>query len=103
MANLTIPNLYLLAKDHKELEPNGDPKTRPVCTASETMNIELSEWVTDVVEAALATGFQTEVISTEEKMKKIDDVKSKWRTEETNVTEDNVSIVSLDAVSLYPS
>ena len=43
VANLTIPLLYLLLKDHKPEDKDGLPKTRPVCGASTTLNQEMSE------------------------------------------------------------
>ena len=43
-----------MAKDHKAPEANGDSKTRLVCTIKETMNMEMSEWVTTIVGAAVA-------------------------------------------------
>ena len=61
-----IPNLYIFPKDHKEVGADGQPKTRPVCGASETMNQELSEWVSELVEAALKGMDSKEMISTEE-------------------------------------
>ena len=62
MANLAIPHVYLMAKDHKEVGPDGEPKTRPVCTASQTMNMEMSEWVTGILDAVLETEEDHEVI-----------------------------------------
>ena len=72
MANLAITNLYLLAKDHKDVKANGDPRTHPVCTASDTINIELSELIVQIIEAAIAAGPQAEVLSTEELLAQID-------------------------------
>ena len=43
VANLTIPQLYLLLKDHKKVGEDGLPKSRPVCGASCTINQEMSE------------------------------------------------------------
>ena len=61
-----IPNLYIFPKDHKPVKADGQPKTRPVCGASETINQELSEWVSSLTEAALQGTELKEMISTEE-------------------------------------
>ena len=44
-----IPNLYIFPKDHRPVKADGQPKTRPVCGASETINQELSEWVSSLI------------------------------------------------------
>ena len=49
----TIPKVSLLAKDHKE-EKDGVAATRPVCGAHRTANGELSEWLADICDGALA-------------------------------------------------
>ena len=41
----SIPNLSIMPKDHKELDPiTGEPATRPVCGASVSPNGELSHF-----------------------------------------------------------
>ena len=40
--------LSLLLKDHKLIGEGEDPKTRPVCGASCSMNGEMSEWVVSI-------------------------------------------------------
>ena len=47
-ANLVLPLLYMMAKDHKETREGELPKCRPVCGASSTMNQEMSEWVSTI-------------------------------------------------------
>ena len=70
----TIPVLSLLLKNHKCLEDNGDPKSRPVCGASNSMNGELSHWLSDVLEAVMASEDTDEVISSEELLAYVDEL-----------------------------
>ena len=44
-----IPNLYIFPKDHKDIQEDGNPKTRQVCGASSTINQELSEWISELL------------------------------------------------------
>ena len=46
-----IPILSLLIKDHKECKDGDDPKTRPVCHCSRSVNGELSESLAYIIEA----------------------------------------------------
>ena len=63
----TIPWSSLLAKDHKPLEDNGDPKTRIVYGAIKSPNGEMSEHLSEVIEGAIAAqGTSCEAISTED-------------------------------------
>ena len=78
---MVMPQVYLLDKDHMNPAAEGLSKTRPVCTASDTMNQELSEWVTSFVDAALDKSDNYEVISTEEMLAKIYAVNAKWEEE----------------------
>ena len=50
-----IPNVILLAKDHMKHETNDDPKTTPVCYCSRSLNQEISEYISDMPEAAMNT------------------------------------------------
>ena len=59
--------------------------------------------VTDIVEAALATEFQGEVISTEELLAQVDILNENWKSEGFNVSEDTVTVSSLYTEALYPS
>ena len=102
-ATLVMPQVYLLDKDHKDPDAEGLSKTRPVCTASETMNQELSEWVTSFVDAALDQSDNYEVISTEEMLAKVDAVNAKWEEEGKQYQEDDITVLSLDEEALYPS
>ena len=73
-----LPLLHLLVKDHKEVGEGQNPKTRPVCGAATGINGELSEWIADIVEAALQGVDNKEVISTEEMLAHVDRVNKEW-------------------------
>ena len=49
----SIPVNTFTPKDHKPCGPDGLPKTRPLCGAHRTMNGEISEWLADILEAAI--------------------------------------------------
>ena len=51
-----------------------------MCRASETINQELSEWVSALVEVALQGRDLKEVISTEEMLAHIDRLNKAWET-----------------------
>ena len=55
VCNLVIPQMYMLAKDHKSIGEDGLPKCRPVCGATNSLNQEMSEWVSVILEAAIQT------------------------------------------------
>ena len=76
-----------MAKDHKEVGPDGEPKTCPVCTALQTMNMEMSEWVTGILDAVLETKEEHEVISTEEMLHKIYKLNMAWQSRKVRETE----------------
>ena len=42
-SSCTVPPLSINPKDHKAREVNGDPKTRPICDGSQSMNCRLSD------------------------------------------------------------
>ena len=53
MKSTTVPNLSHMPKDHKLPDPvTGDPLIRPVCGASNSINGECSEYVSDILDAA---------------------------------------------------
>ena len=103
VSNLVIPQLYLLWKDHKKIGDDGLPKSRPVCGASQTLNTEMSEWVSDILESTLATMESSEVISTEDLMSHVDMLNEKWAKDKFKVERGEIFIGSLDATALYPS
>ena len=101
---MVILILYLLMKDHKKLGERGLPKTRPVCAASDSLNQELSEWVSEILEAVNDSEEQNdEAVSTEDMISEIDALNKKWEREGEKITSKNTFIGSLDAAALYPS
>ena len=74
LASSSVPTVQLLSKDHKPVGSNGVPKTRPTCLASRSPNGELSEWLSDIVEAAIHTRGTGEAISTEDVLAMVDKV-----------------------------
>ena len=74
LKSTTIPMISLLVKDHKELTETGEPKVRPVCGASSSINGELSEWISSILDALADYKETSEVISSEEMLGKIDDL-----------------------------
>ena len=90
-----IPNQRLLAKDHKPVDGEGRPKTRPVCAAARSPNGELSEFIADIVEAAIDARGTEECISTEDLLSVIVSVSEKILGE--NLNDDELFIGSLDA------
>ena len=102
MAATSVPLATLLAKDHKNPEVNGDPKTRPVCSASRSPNGELSEWTSDITDAAIeAPGTSLESIGIEELLSMVDKVAEEIGKE--NLGKEDLFIGSLDVEALYPS
>ena len=67
-----IPLLSIVAKDHKKLSTNGDPKTRPMCGACHSINGELSEWVSLILDSANNCEDTDESIGTEDMMHEVD-------------------------------
>ena len=103
MANLAIPLVYLMAKYHKGMVDNGEHNTRPVCTASQTMNMEMSEWVCHILDAALETEEKHQVTSSEEILSKVDLLNEQWEREGATPDASQITVCSLDAEALYPS
>ena len=101
LESTVIPIVSLLVKDHKNPKQNGDPATRPVCGASRSINGEMSESVSDILDAAGNRSSRDEAISTEEMLSNIDDLTKKL--EVTPEPEHGMFVGSLDAVALYPS
>ena len=75
VVNLVIPNLYLMAKDHKPVGPDGLPKCRPVCAASRSINQEMSEWISQILDAASEGDTESaESCSTEDMLSQLDEL-----------------------------
>merc|ERR1712112_324577 len=97
----TVPVVKFLAKDHKAAETNGDPKTRPVCCCSTSINGEMSEYVSDLLEAALSAQGSKESISTEDLLSMVDNAVK--RALELGYPPGEIFIGSLDVKALYQS
>ena len=93
-----IPVLSLLIKDHKQLNPDGSPKSHPVCGASRSINGELSEWISTILDAMAASVETSEVISSEEMLALVDELNS--LLEEEGVPEEGLCVGSLDVKAL---
>ena len=77
------------------------PKTRPVCGTSSSINGELSEWISEILEALSQSIESDEVISSEELLSYVD--KLNRLLEETGAPEEGLCVGSLDVEALYPS
>ena len=45
----TVPPMSVNPKDHKAGEQNGDPKSRPICDGSQSMNCRLSDVLSKII------------------------------------------------------
>ena len=97
-----IPVNSMLVKDHKPLTEEGLPKTRPVCGASYSLNGEMSEWISDIMDAICQAEETDEAISGEEMRSEIDKVAEEL-LKSGEVPPNGVFVGSLDAEALYPS
>ena len=97
----SIPGLSILVKDHKKRGADGLFPTRPVCGANRSPNGELSEWISDIIDAAIEVRGTSESISTEDLLSLIDSMAGKIRDD--NLEMDDLFIGSLDVEALYPS
>ena len=95
-----IPVLSLLIKDHKQTVANRVPASRPVCGASSSINRELSEWVSSVLDSVCKSEDTDEAISGKETCAYIDDLVEKMKI---LPEEESVFVGSLDAKALFPS
>ena len=83
LESTVVPVLSLLLKDHKKLKENGDPATRPVCGASRSINGEMSEKVSNILDSAGAKCSVEEAISTEALLSNVDEIARKISDHET--------------------
>ena len=67
------------------------------------MNKELSEWVSEILEAGMECRENSEVISTEDLLHEVDELNREWREKGVNMEQNEVFVGSLDATALYPS
>ena len=70
-----------MMKDHKEVDTEGNPKTRPACGTSSAINGELSEFLADIFDAVCQADPTDEVISSEELASYIDDLNQELEQE----------------------
>ena len=96
-----IPMLSLLIKDHKPVGEDGMPASRPVCGAAKSINGELSEYLSIVLESMIATMETEEVISGEELRATIDQVSR--ILSQRDEPRYGYCLGSLDVKALYPS
>ena len=101
LKSTVIPLMYPLIKDHKPVQEDGRPKTRPVCGASASINGELSEYVSRVLKAVCEKVDLAEVISGEELRAMVDQLVLDLDKEDT--PEHGMCVGSLDVVALYQS
>ena len=85
-------------KDHKKRGEDGLFPTRPVCGANRSPNGELSEWISDIIDAAIEVRGTSESISTEDLLSLIDSMAGKIRDD--NLERDDLFIGSLDVEAL---
>ena len=95
---VSIPSLYALIKDHKEIVEGEPVKVRPVCGAIESPNGQLSNILSDFINAItkVEDKLNTECRSSEEMRAGVDEVNSRAGEEER-------IIGSTDFKSYYPS
>ena len=76
----SVPPLYCLVKDHKKMGPGGIPRTRPVVSGNMGANVHLNNLISDLIEPIAGILEETtEVISTEESLRIIDDTNKKLK------------------------
>ena len=96
----TVPPMYLLVKDHKEVKEGALPATRPVVSGTSGMGLSMSNILSDIVEnIANMRPDPIEVISTEDLLSRIDSYNE-------NIAKngpDDVVLTGADAVQLFPS
>ena len=103
MESTTIQYITILAKDHTPVNEKGIPATRPVCCCSRSINGELSEWVSSLVDAGTNCSEQKEkeVLSCEDLLAQVDALVDRLEREKKDTS--RLFIGSLDAKALYPS
>ena len=72
LRSTVIPVVSMLIKDHKKPSDTGAPKSRAVCGASSSINREMSEWVSMILDSVNSALPSCEVISTKELLGYID-------------------------------
>ena len=98
-----IPDVIFTMKDHKPLQPNGLPKTRPICQASCTCQQRISEHLCRILKSCFDANREedTEALSMEDMLSAVEDLNQQIR--EGLVDDQRIMIASLDVSALYPS
>ena len=82
----------------------GLPKCRPVCAASRSINQEMSEWVSQILDAASEGDTESaESCSTEDMLNQLDELNRGIVKTNTRINKNKLFVGSLDASALYPS
>ena len=97
--------MYLLVKDHKQVEEGEVPKTRPVVASQGGLNYHLQNLLSEVIEPiAEEVHGGIEVSSTEDLMAKLDTINSKLdKDPKMQEKLEDMMILASDAVALFPS
>ena len=96
-----IPQMLITQKDHKPTQPDGLPKTRAMCGASQSINQRVSDLLTDVLQALFQSEHTYESLSTESYINKIERLNRGIRSGEIKAP--RLMVGSLDVKALYPS
>ena len=96
-----LPQMLLRQKDHKPLQADGLPKTRAMCSASNTINQRVSDLLSDFLYALFQSEENMECKSTENFIYKICRLNESIREEKIKAP--RLMIGSLDVEALYPS
>ena len=97
----TVPQATLQQKDHKPLQPDGNPKTRFLCHASTTYNQRLSNLLNDCLKATIESDKTDELISTKDFLHNVESLNNRIKTGE--IKPDELIIGSLDVENLHGS
>ena len=74
-----VPPLSLLIKDHKVMNEEGLPSTRPVVSACRGMNVPLSDLLSEILEPLARDLMNSnKVISSEHLLNMIDSLNKEW-------------------------
>ena len=106
-----IPNLSLLIKDHKPVKPGEIPKSRPVCASNESMNIHLSNLMSEILDPLADNCEGIETVSTEDLLSEVDQINSYLIKASNDPNCDKklrqdikqMVLIGADAVSLFPN
>ena len=102
-----VPTMSLLVKDHKDVPEGALPPTRPVVSGCSSMNRNISDILSEVLEpVARQMEGVNEFLSTEESLNMVDQLNTALgRAEEAGhpCNKEDLCIVGADVKALYPS